>query len=152
MVILINGIPMVLIELKKRSLDKGLDKAFKQVEDYSPKLKQQGLLKCIELFIISNGTDTQYFSNQDAGKSKELNKFRFEWSDENNNKRNEIMEFIPEFLQRCHLALFLFFFLVHHEKNQKLMVAKPHQFHAIKKIVEFTKKRNNPRKPFKCYK
>ncbi|GAK74115.1 MAG: type I restriction endonuclease [Candidatus Phytoplasma asteris] len=86
-------------------MDKGLDKAFKQVEDYFPKLKQQGLFKCIELFIISNGTDTQYFSNQDAGKSKKLNKFRFEWSDENNNKRNEIMEFIPEFLQRCHLSL-----------------------------------------------
>lgn len=49
------------------------------------------------------------------------------------------MEFIPQFLQRCHLALFLFFFLVHHEKNQKLMVAKPHQFQAIKKLLNSQK-------------
>ena len=78
--ILINGLPLVQIELKRRGMD--LKEAFNQIERYR-RHSYKGLYRYIQCFVITNGVDTKYFSNSD----KPLNfNFTFFWSDEKNNR------------------------------------------------------------------
>ena len=96
--ILINGLPLVQIELKRRGLE--LKEAFNQIERYR-KLSYKGLYRFIQCFIITNGVDTKYFSNSD--KSISFN-FTFFWSDENNKRISNLSAFTSSFLQRHTLS------------------------------------------------
>lgn len=89
--ILINGLPLVQIELKRRGID--INEAFNQVMRYR-KQNYTGLFRYIQLFIISNGIDTRYISNNDGEIYKS---HMFYWSDKENNRINTLNEFTETF-------------------------------------------------------
>ena len=133
--ILINGLPLVQIELKARGSD--IKSAFDQIVRYRKKSynTNSGLFEYIQLFIISNGLDTRYFSN-----NKTLSyQFTFEWSDIENQKVNRLSEFAEFFLERCHLSKMIARYIVQHETFHALMVLRPYQYHAVEKIIERVK-------------
>lgn len=90
--ILINGLPLVQLELKKRGI--ALEDAFNQTERYR-RHAYTGLFKYIQIFIITNGTNTKYYANSD---STFLHSSAFYWTDEDNKRINDIKDFIPAFL------------------------------------------------------
>ncbi len=90
--ILINGLPMVQIELKRRGKD--FKEAFNQIERYR-RHSFKGLYRYIQCFIVSNGVDTKYYANSD----KDLKfDFTFFWSDEKNNRITNLSQFAESFL------------------------------------------------------
>ena len=96
--ILINGLPLVQIELKRRVID--MKEAFDQIKRYKNH-SYNGLYRFIQLFVISNGVDTKYFANGD----QELNYgFTFYWTDINNDRITNLEQFCTFFLDRCHIA------------------------------------------------
>ena len=96
--ILINGLPLVQIELKKRGMQ--LKQAFNQINRYKSE-SYTGLFKYVQLFVISNGVDTKYISNDET----KLNyNFAFFWTEEKNNRINNLSEFTKSFLNPCHIS------------------------------------------------
>ena len=130
--LLINGLPLCQIELKKRGIE--LKEAFNQINRY--KLHSySGLFSFVQLFVISNGVNTKYYSN-----NKELSfKQTFYWSDEHNEKIEQLSEFAMTFLERCHLSKMISKYIVLNETNQCLMVLRPYQFFAVEKLLEKVK-------------
>ena len=97
--ILINGLPLVQIELKRRGID--INEAFNQVMRYR-KQNYTGLFRYIQLFIISNGIDTRYISNNDGEIYKS---HMFYWSDKDNNRINNLSDITNRFLRPCQLVI-----------------------------------------------
>lgn len=96
--ILINGLPLVQIELKRSGI--AITQAFNQIERYR-KHNYRGLFRFIQLFVVSNKKETRYYANSD----KEIFKsFMFYWSDAQNRRINNLKEFIETFLDRCRIA------------------------------------------------
>ena len=92
--LLINGLPLVQIELKHCDVDFG--QAFNQIIRYRSETLNKGLFKYIQLFVVSNGENTRYFSNQDKNSNSN---FMFVWGDKNNQWLNEIHDFTVSFLK-----------------------------------------------------
>ncbi len=136
--ILINGIPLVQIELKKRGMQ--LKQAFNQVNRYKSE-SYTGLFKYVQIFIISNGVDTKYISNDET----KLNyNFAFFWTDEANNRINNLSEFTKSFLTPCHISKVISRYMVVNQTEKKMMVMRPYQIYAVEKLVErATETRNN---------
>lgn len=130
--VLINGLPLAQLELKARGVE--IRQAFDQVvryrkESYST---NSGLFDYIQLFIISNGVDTRYFSN-----NKTLSyQFTFEWADINNQRINRLHDFAGVFLEKCHLSKMIARYIVQHETMGALMVLRPYQYYAVEKIID----------------
>ncbi len=134
--ILINGLPLVHIELKKQG--RGAKKAFDQIENYK-KSSMHNLFNFTQLFIISNGEITKYLSN-----NKKLNyNFTFYWSDNENNKISNLSDFTDTFLEKCHLSEMIARYMVVEEKNKELKVLRPYQVYAVKSIINRAKETNN---------
>ena len=89
--LLINGLPLVQIELKRRGID--LKEAFNQIERYR-KHSYHGLYRYIQIFIVSNGIDTKYFANTDRDL---LYSLTFFWTDEKNNRISNLKDFSINF-------------------------------------------------------
>lgn len=136
--ILINGLPLVQVELKKRGMQ--LKQAFNQINRYKSE-SYTGLFKYVQLFVISNGVDTKYISNDDT----KLNyNFAFFWTDEKNNRINNLSEFTKSFLSPCHISKVISRYMVVNQTEKKLMVMRPYQIFAVEKLVErATETRNN---------
>lgn len=126
--ILINGLPLVQIELKRRGLN--IKEAFNQILRYH-KHSYSGLFHYTQLFVISNGVDTKYYSNN----SKLNYKFTFYWTDKNNNRISDLTEFAGSFLDRCHLYKMLSKYIVLNNTSESLMVLRPYQFYAVEAIL-----------------
>ncbi|WP_028856105.1 type I restriction endonuclease subunit R [Psychrilyobacter atlanticus] len=126
--ILINGIPMVQIELKRRGIE--LKEAFNQVNRYH-KHSYQGLFHYIQLFVISNGVNTKYYANNRYQSFKQT----FYWTDIENNRYSELNKFTDIFLEKCHLAKIIAKYIVLHESDQILMALRPYQYYAVEKIL-----------------
>lgn len=136
--ILINGIPLVQVELKKRGMQ--LKQAFNQINRYKSE-SYTGLFKYVQLFVISNGVDTKYISNDD---SKLNYNFSFFWTDEKNQRINNLSDFTKAFLNPCHIAKVISRYMVVNQTEKKLMVMRPYQIYAVEKLVErATETRNN---------
>lgn len=137
--LLINGLPLVQIELKKRGME--IAEAFNQTQRYTREAywAGQGLFGFIQLFIISNGANTRYYSNG----TKHID-FAFPWANVSNKHINEIVDFANEFLSPNHLIAMLTQYMVMHETSKDLMVLRPYQIYAVQKIIEQvqTTKRN----------
>ncbi|MDO9518614.1 MAG: type I restriction endonuclease subunit R [Pseudohongiella sp.] len=130
--LLINGLPLVQIELKARGSD--LRSAFDQIVRYrgTSYHSNSGLFGFIQLFVISNGVDTRYFSN-----NTKLNfQFTFEWADKDNRRINRLPAFAEAFLEKCHLSKMIARYIVVHDTFQALMVLRPYQYYAVEKILE----------------
>lgn len=131
--ILINGLPLVQIELKRNGVD--LKEAFNQIQRYQLESYQNTLFEYIQLFIISNKVNTKYFVN-----NKNLSyRFAFNWSDENNNNYHELFEFSEHFLKPCFLAKIIGEYIVISEVQEQMYVLRPYQYYAVKKIEEKVK-------------
>ena len=127
--ILINGLPLVQIELKRRGID--MKEAFNQIKRYK-RHSYFGLYKYIQLFIISNGVDTKYFANGD----QELNYgFTFYWTDPDNNRITNLEQFCLFFLDRCHIGKMIARYIIINETEKLLMVMRPYQVYAVENIV-----------------
>lgn len=128
--ILINGLPVAQIELKRRGLD--FKEAFNQIQRYR-RHSFRGLLRYLQLFVFSNGVDTKYFANSD---SDILYSHTFFWSDENNNRIASLKDFASAFLEKCHLAKMIARYMVLNETDKQLIVMRPYQVYAVEALVK----------------
>ena len=135
--ILINGLPLVQVELKRRGLD--LKEAFNQIERYR-RHSYKGLYRYIQCFVITNGVDTKYFSNSD----KPLNfNFTFFWSDEKNNRISNLSKFTESFFERHMLNNIIGKYMVISDADKNLMVMRPYQIYAVEALTKRALETNN---------
>ena len=135
--ILINGLPLVQIELKRRGLE--LKEAFNQTNRYERHSywAGHGLFQFIQIFIISNGVNTKYYANSPI-KARSF-KQTFYWADVNNKLITQLSKFADLFLEPCHISKMIAKYIVLHESDKILMVLRPYQFYAVEAIVDRTK-------------
>jgi type I restriction enzyme R subunit len=127
--ILINGLPLVQIELKKRGAE--LKVAFNQIDRYRHH-SYLGLFQYIQIFVISNGVNTKYFAN-----NKDLSfKYTFSWKDKDNNNVSNLDEFAVTFLERCHLSKMIARYTVLNDTSKSLMVLRAYQYYAVEAILD----------------
>ena len=136
--LLINGLPLVQVELKRRGMD--MKQAFNQINRYKVESYKE-LFQFVQLFIVSNGVDTKYSSNTD----RHLNyDYAFFWTSDKNERITNLQDFATDFLNPCHIAKVMSKFMVINETEKKLMVMRPYQIHAVEKMVQLgTETRNN---------
>lgn len=135
--ILINGLPLVQIELKRRGVD--FKQAFDQVVRYKRTSLEKSLFPFIQFFIISNGNDTKYFAN-----NQEMNFLHtFFWTDRENKRMDTLQEFQWSFLQKCHLAKMISRYMVIPQSNRNIMIMRPYQVHAVEALMEMATETNN---------
>ena len=128
--ILINGLPLVQIELKRRGME--IKEAFNQVVRYKKDSLHTGLFNYIQLFIISNGVTTKYFANNRYMSSKQI----FFWTNRKNKRFAKLDEFMEQFLEPYHIAKMITRYIVLHHSDRILMVLRPYQFYAVESIVK----------------
>lgn len=128
--ILINGLPLLQIELKKNG--ESLDKAFGQIERYR-RTVYKGLFKYIQYFVISNGAVTKYFANSDKPLKKEN---LFTWSDPNNVFINKLSDFVDDRLTKCNICKTISNYIVINESEKDLMVLRPYQIWAVENLLD----------------
>ncbi len=133
--ILVNGLPLIQIELKRRGIE--LKEAFNQVKRYQLHSyhANHGLFNFIQLFVISNGVNTQYFANNSEMSAKQT----FDWTDVDNKRISKLSDFSQAFLQPKHLTAMLSKYIVLNETEKCLMVLRPYQFYAVEAIVNQVK-------------
>jgi len=135
--ILINGLPLVQIELKRRGLD--FKEAFNQINRYR-RSSFSGLYHFLQIFVISNGVDTKYFSNSDNAISFGMTFF---WSDEKNEQITNLQNFSRAFLTPCWLAKMISRYMVINDSDEVLMVMRPYQVYAVEALVQRATETNN---------
>ncbi len=135
--LLVNGLPLVQIELKRRGLE--IKEAFNQTLRYFKHSYHagSGLFNYIQLFVISNGVNTKYYANNPT--NKQDFKQTFFWADKNNIKVTQLSEFAEEFLEKCLLSKLITKYVVLNESQKMLMVLRPYQYYAVEGIVERVK-------------
>lgn len=139
-ILLINGLPVVQIELKK--LDISPRKAMQQIVEYKNEPGNgygNSLLCFMQLFIVSNRTNTYYFANNKnqhfAFNADEQFLPIYQLADENNKKITHLDLFTEKFLTKCTLGELISKYMVLIESEQKLLVMRPYQIYAVKAIV-----------------
>lgn len=135
--LLINGLPLVQIELKRRGLE--LKEAFNQTNRYDRHSygAGHGLFQFVQIFVISNGVNTKYYANGPL-KGRSF-KQTFYWSDFDNKTIAQLSDFTDVFLEPCHLAKMVTKYIVLNESQKNLMVLRPYQFYATEAIIERVK-------------
>ena len=130
--LLINGLPLVQVELKRRS--KAISEAFNQVKRYM-KTSYKGLFGYIQIFIISNGLETKYFSN---ARPSEINfGYTFYWKKEDNTNIHNLSEFTEDFLEKCNIAKMISKYMVLNQSSKELMVLRAYQKYAVDAVLEY---------------
>src|SRR5690606_6553451 len=116
--LLINGIPMVQIELKRRGLE--LKEAFNQVNRYHRHSfsTNSGLFQYVQIFVISNGVNTKYYANNKFQTFKQT----FYWADKSNKLITQLKDFTESFLEPCHISKMITKYVVLNEAEKILMV------------------------------
>jgi len=132
--LLVNGLPLVQIELKRRGLE--MKEAFNQTNRYHRHSFSSGygLFGFLQLFVISNGVNTKYYANNPVNRRDF--KQTFFWADEANQKITQLSAFAEEFLEKCTLSKMITKYIVLHESDELLMTLRPYQFYAVERIVE----------------
>lgn len=144
--LLINGLPLVQIELKRRGVE--LKTAFHQINRYQRHSYDAGigLFQYVQIFIISNGIETKYFANN----AKQSFDYTFYWSDENNLRVAELQPFADTFLRPCHIAKMIAQYMILNretaedgKENKYLAVMRPYQYYAVEAIIGKVKNGNS---------
>lgn len=132
--ILINGFPLVQIELKRRGLE--LKEAFNQTNRYQRHSydANYGLFQYIQIFVISNGVNTKYYSNN----RKQSFKFTSYWTDMDNKKITKLDDFTKVFLEKCHITKMISKYTVLSE-TKTMMVLRPYQYYGVEAIIDRVK-------------
>lgn len=143
-ILLINGLPVVQIELKKNDISPR--KAMQQIVDYKNEAGNgygNSLLCYMQLFIVSNKTNTYYFANNKnqhfAFNADEQFLPIYQLADESNKKITHLELFTDKFLTKCTLGEMLSKYMVLVESEQKLLIMRPYQIYAVKAIVDCIK-------------
>ena len=131
--ILINGLPLVQVELKKRGV--AISEAFNQVHRYSKESfnSEHSLYKYIQLFVISNGTDSRYFANT-VKRNKNCFDFTMNWAQSDNSQIKDLKDFTSTFLSKHTLLEVLFKYTVF-DVSDTLLVMRPYQIAATERIL-----------------
>ena len=131
--ILVNGLPMVQVELKKRGV--AIREAFNQVHRYSKESfnSDNSLFKFLQLFVISNGTDTRYFANT-TKRNKNSFDFTMNWAKSDNTLIKDLKDFTATFLQKHTLLNVLLHYSVF-DVSDTLLVMRPYQIAASERIL-----------------
>lgn len=131
--ILINGLPLVQVELKKRGV--AIREAFNQVHRYSKESfnSEHSLFKYLQLFVISNGTDSRYFANTTA-RNKNSFDFTMNWAKADNSLIKDLKDFTATFFQKHTLLNVLLHYSVFDISNT-LLVMRPYQIAATERIL-----------------
>jgi type I restriction enzyme R subunit len=131
--ILVNGLPLVQVELKKRGV--AIREAFNQVHRYSKESfnSEQSLFKFLQLFVISNGTDSRYFANT-TQRNKNSYDFTMNWAKSDNTLIKDLKDFTATFFQKHTLLNVLLNYAVFDTSNT-LLVMRPYQIAATERIL-----------------
>ncbi|MDC6112565.1 HsdR family type I site-specific deoxyribonuclease [Serratia rubidaea] len=131
--ILVNGLPLAQIELKKRGV--AIREAFNQIHRYSKESfnSDNSLFKYLQLFVISNGTDTRYFANT-TRRDKNSFDFTMNWAKSDNTLIKDLKDFTATFFQKHTLLNVLFNYSVF-DISQTLLVMRPYQIAATERIL-----------------
>lgn len=131
--ILVNGLPLVQIELKKRGV--AIREAFNQIHRYSKESfnSDNSLYKFLQLFVISNGTDTRYFANT-TKRDKNSFDFTMNWAKADNGLIKDLKDFTATFLERRTLLNVLLHYSVF-DVSDTLLVMRPYQIAATERIM-----------------
>ena len=131
--LLVNGLPLVQIELKKRGV--AIREAFNQVHRYSKESfnEENSLFKYLQIFIISNGTDTRYFANT-TKRDKNSYEFTMNWALKNNTPIKDLKDFTATFLSQQTLLNVLINYSVF-DTNDTLLIMRPYQIAATERII-----------------
>lgn len=131
--LLINGLPLVQIELKRRGLE--LKEAFNQINRYQRHSfgASAALFQYLQVFVISNGVNTKYYANNKTQSFKQT----FYWTDKDNNRLTNVLNgFTSNFLEPCHISKMICKYVVLNETNKALMVLRPYQYYAVEALVD----------------
>lgn len=136
--ILINGLPLIQTELKRPGIE--INEAINQINRYR-RFSFKGLFRYIQLFVVSNSTMTKYCANinendQFGNKQDILKSLTFFWTDENNVRINQLMEFTNVFLPRFTITEMLDKFFVIKDTEPILMAMRPYQIYAVKRAYD----------------
>jgi type I restriction enzyme R subunit len=137
--ILINGLPLVQIELKRKGLE--LKEAFNQINRYQRHSfgANTALFQYVQIFIISNGVNTKYYANNRNQSFKQT----FYWTDVENKRLTNILNgFTDAFLEPCHISKMICKYIVLNEAYKIPMVLRPYQFYAVEALIERVKNTN----------
>lgn len=131
--ILVNGIPLVQIELKKRGV--AISEAFNQVHRYSKESfnSENSLYKYLQMFVISNGTNTRYFANT-TKRDKNSFDFTMNWAKSDNSLIKDLKDFTATFFQKNTLLSILLKYSVF-DTNNTLLIMRPYQIAATERIL-----------------
>lgn len=132
--LLINGFPLIHIELKNQA-HSCLD-AFRQIKKYTGEGKFRGVFGLVQMFVVSNGTDTQYFA---AARHNKLNeKFLINWVDKENNYVGNYLEFAKAALNIPQAHLMVGKYAITDANSKSLILLRPYQIHAIEAVKAAT--------------
>ena len=137
--LLVNGIPLVHIELKNQ--DHPYMDAFRQIQKYCREGQFCGLFSFVQMFVVSNGTDTKYIASNINGEMGE--KFLTSWVDEENKRVNSYLDFAKAALNVPMAHLMVGKYSVIDEANRRQILLRPYQIHAITKVREASRKNNS---------
>lgn len=131
--ILVNGLPLVQIELKKRGV--AIREAFNQIHRYSKESfnSENSLFKFLQVFVISNGTDTRYFANT-TKRDKNSFDFTMNWARSDNTLIKDLRDFTTTFFQKHTLLNILFNYSVF-DTSDTLLIMRPYQIAATERIL-----------------
>jgi type I restriction enzyme R subunit len=130
--LLVNGLPLVQIELKRSGLE--IKEAFNQINRYQLHSfwSNHGLFQYVQLFVISNKVNTKYLANNRLQSVKQT----FYWADEKNKNITDLTEFTKAFLNPIHLGKMVAHYIVINETHKVMMVLRPYQYYATEAIIK----------------
>jgi type I restriction enzyme, R subunit len=129
--LLVNGLPVVQIELKRSGIE--IKEAFNQINRYQLHSfwSNHGLFQYVQLFVISNKVNTKYLANNRLQSVKQT----FFWADANNKNITDLTEFTTAFLNPTHLGKMVAHYIVINETHKVMMVLRPYQYFATEAII-----------------
>ena len=136
--LLINGFPLVQIELKRRGLE--IKEAFNQVNRYQRHSFgfNSTLFNFVQVFVISNGVNTKYYANNKNQSFKQT----FFWADTDNKLMTNLGQFTKYFLERCHISKMICKYIVISASQKSMMILRPYQYYAVEAIIDRVKNSN----------
>ncbi len=131
--ILVNGLPMIQVELKKRGV--AIREAFNQINRYSKESfnSENSLYKYLQMFVISNGTDTRYFANT-TRRDKDSFDFTMNWAKADNTLIKDLKDFTATFFQKSTVLRVVLIYSVL-DVNDNLLIMRPYQIAATERIL-----------------
>ncbi|MCL4110744.1 UNVERIFIED_CONTAM: hypothetical protein GTU68_009169 [Idotea baltica] len=130
--LLVNGLPLVQIELKRRGIE--IKEAFHQINRYQRHTfwSNHALFQYVQIFVISNGVNTKYLANNKLQSVKQT----FYWANKDNRNITELPEFAAAFLDPDHLGKMIAKYIVTNETHKIMMVLRPYQYYATEAIIQ----------------